>query len=229
VTDHQINRELVVATAAELVRRDGPKALTMRRLAAELGTAVTAIYWHVGNREALLDELVARTVREMGEIRAVGATPARRAESVALALRRLLRQRPHLIALVHERGLTEVMMLPAQRALVHEAHVAGLRGEEAARAVRAVQFQVVGFVLVERNRERAPRQHPGEPELWDDETAEQDPELAHSLAAPPELDLLFAASVRALITSLWLPTSPGQSAGQTPGQSTGEEICRSYE
>jgi TetR/AcrR family tetracycline transcriptional repressor len=148
MTDTQLTRESVVATAAELVRRDGPGALTMRRLAAELGAAVTAIYWHVGNREALLDEVVASTVREMGRIEAVGATPARRAESVALELRRKLRQRPHLIALVHERGLTELMMLPAQRALVHEAHAAGLRGEQAAQAVRALQFQVVGFVLV---------------------------------------------------------------------------------
>ncbi|QMU76204.1 TetR family transcriptional regulator [Streptacidiphilus sp. PB12-B1b] len=203
MTDSQLTRESVVATAAELVRRDGPGALTMRRLAAELGAAVTAIYWHVGNREALLDEVVASTVREMGRIEAVGATPALRAESVALELRRKLRERPHLIALVHERGLTELMMLPAQRALVHEAHAAGLRGGRAAQAVRALQFQAVGFVLVERNRERAPRQHPGEPELWDAETSEQDRELAAALAAPPDPDALFAASLRALVLSLW--------------------------
>ena len=198
-----LGRESVVATAAELVRRHGPGALTMRGLAAELGTAVTAIYWHVGNREALLDAVVDRTVREMGRIEARGATPALRAESVALELRRMLRQRPHLIALVHERGRTELMMLPAQRALVREAHAAGLRGARAADAVRAVQFLVVGFVLVERNRERAPSQHPGEPELWDAEAAEYDGALADALAAPPEPDRLFAASVRALIGSLW--------------------------
>jgi TetR/AcrR family tetracycline transcriptional repressor len=212
VTEHQLTREKVVAAAAELVRQQGPQALTMRKLAAELGAAVTAIYHHVGNREALLDELVALTVREMGQIRAAGDTPALRAESVALALRRKLRARPHLIALVHERGLTELMMLPAQRALVHEAHAAGLRGERAAEAVRALQFQVIGFVLVERNRERAPQQYPGEPELWDVETAEQDPALAGALAAPPDPDRLFAVSVRAIVASLWSdrPGGPGR-------------------
>jgi AcrR family transcriptional regulator len=56
----------VLDAATELVRAQGSAALTMRRLAAELGCAVTAIYWNVGNREALLDELVARTVRDMG-------------------------------------------------------------------------------------------------------------------------------------------------------------------
>ncbi|QMU68931.1 TetR/AcrR family transcriptional regulator [Streptacidiphilus sp. P02-A3a] len=203
MTDNRISRELVVSTAAEFVRRHGPGALTMRGLAAELGTAVTAIYWHVGNREALLDEVVARTVSEMGRIEARGATPALRAESVALELRRMLRQRPHLIALVHERGRTELMMLPAQRALVHEAHAAGLRGARAAEAVRALQFLVVGFVLVERNRERSPSQHPGEPELWDAEASEHDRPLAGALAVPPDPDRLFAASVRALVGSLW--------------------------
>jgi AcrR family transcriptional regulator len=198
-----LSRAAVLDAAAELVRAHGPEALTMRRLAAELGCAVTAIYWHVGNREALLEELVARTVREMGEIHAEGATPAERAESVAVFLRRTLRARPHLIALVHERGLTELMMLPAQRALVHEAHAVGLRGAAAAEAVRALQFHVVGFVLVERNRERAPAQHPGEPDLWTAETAEQDPELAACLTAAPDVDALFRASVRALIAPLW--------------------------
>ncbi|WP_042416847.1 TetR/AcrR family transcriptional regulator [Streptacidiphilus anmyonensis] len=203
VVKDALSRGAVLDAATELVRAHGPGALTMRRLAAELGCAVTAIYWHVGNREALLDELVARTVEELGEIRAEGRTPAERAESVALALRRKLRARPHLIALVHERGLTELMMLPAQRALVHEAHAAGLRGTAAAEAVRALQFQIVGFVLVERNRERAPAQYPGEPDLWTAETAEQDPELATSFAAAPDLDTLFRTSVRGVISSLW--------------------------
>ena len=211
--------------AEELVRVHGPQALTMRRLAAELGAAVTAIYWHVGNREALLDELVQRTVREMGQITARGATPAARAESVALALRRKLRAQPHLIALVHERGLTELMMLPAQRALVHEAHAAGLRGEQAAEAVRAVQFQVVGFVLVERNRERAPRQQPGEPELWGAETAEQDPGLAAALGRRPDPERLFAASVRALVAALW--AGQGSEVGGSEGESARGERSES--
>jgi TetR/AcrR family tetracycline transcriptional repressor len=95
---------------------------------------------------------------------------------------------------------------------VHEAHAAGLRGERAAEAVRALQFQVIGFVLVERNRERAPQQYPGEPELWDVEAAEQDPALAGALAAPPDPDRLFAVSVRAIVASLWSdrPGGPGR-------------------
>ncbi|MGW2559596.1 TetR/AcrR family transcriptional regulator [Streptomyces sp. NPDC001514] len=197
-----LTRDEVLDTAAVLVKQHGPDALTMRKLAAELGTAVTSIYWHVGNRESLLDALVERTVQEMGAIRPSGRTPAARIVSVARRLRRELRARPHLIAMVHERGLTERMFLPAQRALVHEVHAAGLRGARAADAVRAVQFQIVGFVLVERNRERAPVQSPGEEELWDTETAEHDPALARALARPADPEKLFSVSVKALVESL---------------------------
>ncbi|MFF1446586.1 TetR/AcrR family transcriptional regulator [Streptomyces sp. NPDC058274] len=197
-----LTRDDVLEAAAGLVKQHGPGALTMRKLAAELGTAVTSIYWHVGNRESLLDALVERTVADLGEIRPAGRTPAQRIVSVARILRRRLRAHPHLIAMVHERGLTERMFLPAQQALVHEVHAAGLRGSRAAEVVRAVHFQVVGHVLVERARERAPGRRPGEPELWEPGTAEGDSALARALARPADPERLFTASVRALVDGL---------------------------
>jgi AcrR family transcriptional regulator len=205
-----LTREEVLTAAGDLVRRHGPDALTMRGLAARLGTAVTSIYWHVGNRESLLDALVERTVEEMGAIRPTGRVPATRIVSVARALRHELRARPHLIAMVHERGLTERMFLPAQRALVHEMHAAGLRGARAAEAVRAVQYQIVGFVLVERNRERAPARPRGEATPWSAEAAEHDRGLARALARPANPDKLVTASVRALVDSLL----PGNTAAK---------------
>ncbi|MFF4449713.1 TetR/AcrR family transcriptional regulator [Streptomyces sp. NPDC001502] len=208
-----LTRDEVLDAAASLVMQHGPAALTMRGLAAALGTAVTSIYWHVGNRESLLDALVQRTVEEMGAIRPTGRTPADRILAVARILRRELRTRPHLIAMVHERGLTERMFLPAQQALVHEVHAAGLRGARAADAVRAVQFQVVGYLLVERNRERSPAQSPAESELWDPAAAPHDPALARALARPADPDRLFLLSVRALVHALLAPDAATGSAG----------------
>ncbi|MFD3875820.1 TetR/AcrR family transcriptional regulator [Streptomyces sp. NPDC058623] len=205
MTRNALTREEVLAAAASLVMRDGPAALTMRGLAAALGTAVTSIYWHVGNRESLLDALVERTVREVGAITPTGTTPAARILSVARILRRELRTRPHLVAMVHERGLTDRMFLPAQQALVHEVHAAGLRGARAADAVRAIQFQIVGFLLVERNRERSPAQSPAEGELWDPAAAPDDPALARALARPADPERLFLLSVRALTEALLAP------------------------
>jgi AcrR family transcriptional regulator len=41
-----------------LVDRDGLKALSMRRLGAELGVDPMAVYYHIPNKEALLDAIV---------------------------------------------------------------------------------------------------------------------------------------------------------------------------
>ncbi|MEU9299270.1 TetR family transcriptional regulator [Streptomyces sp. NPDC048269] len=213
-----LTRPEVLDAAASLVKRHGPAALTMRKLAAELGTAVTSIYWHVGNRESLLDALVERTVEEMGAIRPTGRTPGDRILSVARTLRRELRERPHLIAMVHERGLTDRMFLPAQQALVHEVQAAGLRGAQAADAVRAIQFQIVGFLLVERNRERSPAQSPAESELWDPAAAPHDPALARALARPADPERIFLIAVRALTAALLKPGGQGLSGGPGPGR-----------
>ncbi|MET9698018.1 TetR family transcriptional regulator [Streptomyces sp. NPDC006529] len=214
-----LTREEVLEAASSLVRQHGPAALTMRKLAAELGTAVTSIYWHVGNRESLLDALVERTVQDMGAVRPTGRTPADRIVSVARTLRRELRARPHLIAMVHERGLTERMFLPAQQALVHEVHAAGLRGARAADAVRVVQFQIVGFVLIERNRERSPAQSPAEGEVWDPAAAPDDPALSRALARPADPERLFLLSLRTLVRALLEPPapSPPKSPDPSPG------------
>ena len=43
----------ILDRALALVEAEGAEALTMRRLAGELGVATTTIYWHVGNRDDL--------------------------------------------------------------------------------------------------------------------------------------------------------------------------------
>jgi len=197
-----LSREEVLDAAAALVRAHGPDGLTMRGLAAALGTAVTSIYWHVGNRESLLDALAERTVADLGAIRPRGADPVERIGSVAHALRRALRERPHQGPLGRQEHALRQAPLVDHRHQVREAHAAGLRGERAAELVRAVTFQVVGYVLLERNRERAPVQSPAEEELWGAETDGADPLLARALAAPPEPERLFASSVRALVEGL---------------------------
>ncbi|MGA2887464.1 MAG: TetR/AcrR family transcriptional regulator C-terminal domain-containing protein [Terracidiphilus sp.] len=53
-----LKREQIVATALALVDRDGLKALSMRRLGAELGVDPMAVYYHLPNKQALLDAIV---------------------------------------------------------------------------------------------------------------------------------------------------------------------------
>lgn len=66
-----LSRERIVAATVGLLDRQGASALTMRKVAAELGVHATSLYWHVERREDLvelaLDEILAEA--------ATGLTP----------------------------------------------------------------------------------------------------------------------------------------------------------
>jgi AcrR family transcriptional regulator len=50
-----LSRDRIVATAVELLDAHGLDGLTMRRLADRLGAGVMSLYWHVDNKEDVLD------------------------------------------------------------------------------------------------------------------------------------------------------------------------------
>src|SRR5580704_16300281 len=85
-----LSRGQVLDAAIEIVRTDGADRLTIRGLAAKLGVAVTAIYWHVGDKQALLDGLVDRIIEQIGEISVGGRGPEARLVSAGRSLRRSL-------------------------------------------------------------------------------------------------------------------------------------------
>jgi AcrR family transcriptional regulator len=51
----QLTRERIIASAVELIEREGVDAVSMRRIAAQLGTGVMSLYNHVPSKSALLD------------------------------------------------------------------------------------------------------------------------------------------------------------------------------
>jgi len=53
-----LTRDAIVDAALRVLDREGVDKLSMRRVAAELGTAAGALYWHVANKEELLLLLV---------------------------------------------------------------------------------------------------------------------------------------------------------------------------
>ena len=89
--DGKITRELVLATALELIDRDGVDALSMRRLAAALGRDPMILYRHAPGKAALLDGVVETVLAQLhvdpadpdwtGQLRAIG----RSYRSLALA------------------------------------------------------------------------------------------------------------------------------------------------
>lgn len=53
-----LSRDRIVETAIELADRDGLEAVTLRRIAAQLGVHVTSLYNHVATREAVTQGIV---------------------------------------------------------------------------------------------------------------------------------------------------------------------------
>jgi AcrR family transcriptional regulator len=174
----------------------------MRKLAAELGVAPPSIYRHAGSREQVLNQLVDELLDELGEIHPEGATPAERIASIARTIRRQVRDHPELVSLAHELGRGPATSFPGQVALAREVTAAGLRGADAARAVRAVLFLVGGFILLEG----LPPPPPGTPptqSAWRkvrDDAIE--PGLLAEMRRTPDADELFEFSLSRLLSSL---------------------------
>jgi AcrR family transcriptional regulator len=53
-----LTRERILQTAVLLADRDGPDAVTLRKIAGELGVHVTSLYNHVPTRDAVTDGIV---------------------------------------------------------------------------------------------------------------------------------------------------------------------------
>jgi len=83
-----LDREAIVEAALRLIDRDGVDGLSMRRLAAELGTTAGALYWHVANKEQLLMLVFDRVA---GEIQLPEPDPERWREQVTEACHEMLR------------------------------------------------------------------------------------------------------------------------------------------
>jgi AcrR family transcriptional regulator len=60
-----ISREAIVAVAIRLLDAEGLSALSMRRIADQLGTGAASLYWHVGSKDGLLDLVFDEIVGEL--------------------------------------------------------------------------------------------------------------------------------------------------------------------
>jgi TetR/AcrR family transcriptional regulator, tetracycline repressor protein len=61
-----LTQEQVVRGAVDLMAKAGLEALTLRRLATELGVSAPTLYWHVRNKRQLLDLMAEALVRRAG-------------------------------------------------------------------------------------------------------------------------------------------------------------------
>jgi AcrR family transcriptional regulator len=109
--DGKITRELVLATALQIIDRDGVDALSMRRLGAALDRDPMSLYRRAPGKGALLDGVV-ETV--LAELRVDPADPDWTAQlrAVARDYRALALSHPNVVPLLVTRPLATPLALP---------------------------------------------------------------------------------------------------------------------
>lgn len=145
-----LSRERALTAAIALADAEGLGALTMRRLARELGVEAMSLYHHVANKEEILDGMVEAVFAQIelpGGDDPWGVVMRRRAASV----RRALTRHPWAISIMQSRRSPGPATLGHLDAVLRCCRRAGFSVPMAAHAASLIDSYVYGFVLQEVN------------------------------------------------------------------------------
>ena len=198
-----LGREEIVTTALRLVRREGFGALTMRRLADELGAGGTSAYWHIRNKSQLVDLVIDRLVGEM-EVPAAGEWTARLIGFAGNA-RRVLLDHPGAAALIVERSASGPQAIVLAEAVLAVLREGGVAPGHVWDSYHTLLTYITGYVLGETwRRPGAGPQRTAATTAWLAALPEdQFPVLTNILGQPPAgSDARFEFGLRCLITGL---------------------------
>ncbi|GAA2215767.1 TetR/AcrR family transcriptional regulator C-terminal domain-containing protein [Nonomuraea monospora] len=141
----KISRAEIVTAANRVIEEDGVAALTMRRLAKEVGSTAMALYHHVRDKDELLllllDAYAATAPRpELPE------EPRERLVAAAVAMHDALSGRPWAVDVLRADDLLSVGALWYPERIVDAAVRAGLTTEEAVDAYRIIWHYTAGEI-----------------------------------------------------------------------------------
>jgi AcrR family transcriptional regulator len=94
-----LSQDAIVHAALRVLDREGSAGLSMRRVAEELGTGPASLYWHVANKDALINLIIDRVA---GEVALPEPDPDRWQEQLRewlLGVRRVFERYPGVAAL----------------------------------------------------------------------------------------------------------------------------------
>ena len=149
--EETLTRERILSAALALVDEEGMEALSMRRLAKELGVDPMAIYHHLPNKRALLCAIIERVFSEMRVPEPEGVEGWReRVRAWARAFREVARAHPRLVP--HLASYPEAAAeatLESTEELYAAFEAAGMSPTQIVGAVGVVVDYLIGFALAE--------------------------------------------------------------------------------
>jgi TetR/AcrR family transcriptional regulator, tetracycline repressor protein len=202
--DMPLTREHIVSTALALVDREGLKALSMRRLGAELGVDPMAVYYHVPNKDALLDAIVEAVMAEIDLSVDTPTDPADdRIVCAARAYRDAMLAHVNALPIVLSRGPRTPGAMQPVELLLGILRDAGLSPSQAMAGMNAIAATVRGTTAMVADTAAAPTT-PAEIEaLTQQFPAEEFPHLREAAVCSPNfMNEDFEFGVRALARGL---------------------------
>jgi AcrR family transcriptional regulator len=196
-----LDADEVVSAALAIVARDGAGALSMRKLASELGVTTTTIYWHVGSREELIVAVIERVSHDLGARRVRGATPRDRVASVARSVWRSAFEHRNVTALAHQVGATSLLEMQLEVAMARELEAAGLTGVELRDALRSILMCVAGFLVVALRRGDGTNPELRSTTLWSRLDAPISAASRAALTEDVDVEALFERTLTAVVAA----------------------------
>jgi AcrR family transcriptional regulator len=145
----QLTRERIITAAVEMIEREGVEAVSMRRVAAEVGCAVMSLYNHVPSKAALLDDVAERVMSGIEFTAAPGADWQDQVRAQARAFRAIARKYPRSTMLIVSRPTTSATGLRPMENALGTLREAGFGGSEAVLIMRAFVGYILGSLLRE--------------------------------------------------------------------------------
>ncbi len=163
--EEPLKRKQIVSTALALVDRDGLKGLSMRRLGAELGVDPMAVYYHIPNKQALLDAIVEAVMAGIDlSVDDPAAQPEERVLCAARAYRDTMLAHVKALPILLAHGpATPAAMRPVER-LIGILRDAGLPPAQAFAGMQVIAAMVRGAVGMGMAMEATQPPHPGQTE-----------------------------------------------------------------
>jgi AcrR family transcriptional regulator len=139
-----LSRAAIVEAAWAVLRREGAQALSIRKVAAELGVGAMSLYRHFETKEELVDAIADRAA-ELVVPPATSEDWRARVRQLFVALHDTLRRHPELVALRRRRPVLSAGALRFTEAALAALRQGGLDGPEAVRAYRLLYLHVLAF------------------------------------------------------------------------------------
>ena len=151
-TRQLISRAAAIDASLAIIDKEGLDALSIRRLARELGVGTMTLYSYFQNKEELLDQIALQVVGNICEPQSPKGTWDVRLTQIMKRLHSIMLEHPGIGTLTISRRNPIAALDPFREVVLSILHDAGFPVRDAVNALTALATYVTGYSIVEHSR-----------------------------------------------------------------------------